>query len=215
MSKSENTTTWRFDNFQQIGGVRPRLIGTPSLVDTSIGKAMRFLGSQDRGDAIFLDALPLSGARFYTWEVIFRPLTGGCQEQRFFHLQEAGSDARRLFELRILDNRWCLDSFAASEPVEQPGNAVALLRYEPQYLFPLDLWYTVAAVYDGDVLRSYVNGSLQMQAQVRLPPLGAGASSVGTRFTMRDYFSGDILLARFTDSALGVQELLRTPASIV
>jgi len=59
---------------------------------------------------------PQAGAETFTWEVAFRPDSGGAREQRFFHLQEDGTDNRMLFEILVVASQWCLDSFVKSGP---------------------------------------------------------------------------------------------------
>jgi hypothetical protein len=184
-------------------------LGHPRLIDSPYGKAVEFNGIDD---AIFIDSHPLAGASEYTWEVIFRPETGGAQTQRFFHLAEldpmTGRDTgnRMLFELRIVENQWCLDSFAFSN-----GSASTLLNCEK--LYPLGAWYRVTAVYDGEMLRSYVGGELQSEAEFHLTPQGAGHASIGTRIDRRDYFKGAIFTARMTPRALKPEEFLPLPAA--
>jgi hypothetical protein len=82
---------WHFDRLDEIGGHKTTLLGHPHLIDTPGGKAVEFNGTDD---AIFLNVHPLAGVEQFTWEVIFRPDLGGAPEQRFFHLQEAGTDNR-------------------------------------------------------------------------------------------------------------------------
>jgi hypothetical protein len=205
-------TTWRFDNLARIGDAPVTIVGIPKLVDTNLGKAVHFEGGANNGDALFFDTLPLVGTLPYTWEVIFRPSSAGAPAQRFFHLQEAGSEKRRLFELRIVDGKWCLDSFAGVNGTTDPAHAVALLNCDADHLFALDRWYAVAAIYDGKVLRNYVNGILQGEKEVALLPLGKGGTSVGTRYNKRDFFTGDIFSARFTTRPLLLNELLKVPA---
>ena len=63
-------------------------MGHPRVIDTPIGKAVEFNGVDD---ALVVDVHPLAGAETFTWEAVFRP-DGGQAEQRWFHLQESGSD---------------------------------------------------------------------------------------------------------------------------
>ena len=111
-----------------------------------------------------VDVHPLAGAETFTWEAIFRP-DGGRAEQRWFHLQETGSDNRMLFEIRVIDGQWYLDSYGHSGDAQQ-----ALMDRER--LHPLGAWYHVAAVYDGREFSNYVNG---VQRRRRRDPLRAAA----------------------------------------
>jgi len=211
-------TTWRFDSLTSIGGLPATVVGSPKVVSTDIGKAVHFTGVADAagvattGDALFVDNLPLAGARTYTLEVVFRPSSGGSVAQRFFHLQENASQSRRMFELRIHDKQWCLDTVAFNYPAGEPVRSGVMLNCDAQHLFPVDRWYAIAAVYDGKMLRGYVNGVLQGEVAVSLLPLGPGRTSVGTRIDKRNFFTGDVFEARFTAKALAPAEFLKVPS---
>ena len=106
---------WTFDRLDRIGGHAPTVLGHPRVIDTPLGKAVEFNGVDD---GLQFDVHPLAGAATFTWEAIFRP-DGGNAEQRWFHLEENpadGSDTnnRMLFEIRVIDGRWCLDAFNKS-----------------------------------------------------------------------------------------------------
>ena len=210
LSASSHAETWTFDRLDNLGGHPTTVLGHPRLVDTPAGKAVEFDGVQD---ALFVGVNPLAGAAAFTWEVIFRPDKGGALAQRFFHFQEQNEHStldtsnRLLMEIRVLDDRWCLDSYAHAG-----SGAQTLLNRDS--LYPLDGWYHAALVYDGKELRNYVNGILQQSAAVQLAPLGAGHSSVGVRIDRRDYFKGAVLLARMTARALPESEFLKVPASL-
>jgi hypothetical protein len=191
---------WRFDRLDQIGGHKTSLLGRPHLIDTPHGRAVEFNGIDD---AIFLDLHPLAGADRFTWEMIFRPDDGGAPEQRFFHLQEDGTDNRMLFEIRVIGSRWCLDSF-----VKGGGESKALL--DRGKLHPLGAWYAVAAVYDGRQFSNYVDGVLQGSAELHLLPQKAGRTSVGVRINQVNYFKGAVLMARMTPRALAPSEFLKS-----
>jgi hypothetical protein len=188
---------WRFDRIDRLGTHATQVAGHPRVIDTPLGKAVEFDGA---GDALFVDVHPLAGAREFTWEAIFRP-DGGAQAQRWFHLQENGSDDRMLFEIRVVDDRWYLDTY-----VHSGANEKALIDRERTY--PLGRWYHVAAVYDGRVLRNYVDGVEQNAAEIALSPQREGRSSIGVRINRVDYFKGAIHAARFTRRARAVREFL-------
>ena len=196
---------WTFDRLDRLGAHKTTVLGSPKVVDTPIGKAIQFDGVDD---ALFVDVHPLAGAETFTWEVIFRPDGDGAREQRFFHLQEvdpntkADTQTRLLFETRVSNKQWYLDSFANS-----PTGSKALM--DSTKLHPTDAWYHVAMVYDGKQFRNYVNGRLQVSADVVLQPQGQGRSSAGVRINKRDYFKGAIRESRFTRRALSTQEFLK------
>jgi hypothetical protein len=129
---------------------------------------------------------------------------GGAPEHRFFHLQEAGTDNRMLFEIRVIGNQWCLDSFAITAP-----DSLALL--DRAKLHPLGAWYHVAAVYDGREFRNYVDGVLQGSGPLHIQPQKAGGTSVGVRYNKVNYFKGAVLTARMTPRALDPREFLKKP----
>ncbi|HEY1240555.1 MAG TPA: LamG-like jellyroll fold domain-containing protein, partial [Bryobacteraceae bacterium] len=183
---------WRFDRLDQIGGHPTTILGHPKVVETPLGKAIEFNGVDD---ALYVDVHPLAGASTFTWEVIFRPDPGGGAEQRFFHFQENGSETRMLFETRLINGKWCIDSFAKSGTPEK-----ALM--DRSKLHSLGAWHAVTAVYDGREYRNYVDGVLQNKFEIHLAPQGAGRTSIGTRIDRRDYFKGAILEARMTPRAL-------------
>ena len=195
---------WTFDRLEHIGGYPTTVLGRPRVVDTPIGKAVEFDGVDD---ALLVGVHPLAGAETFTWEAIFRP-DGGRREQRWFHLQESGSENRMLFEIRVVDDQWFLDSFNFSA-----GREKALINRNS--LHPLGAWYHVAAVYDGTVFSNYVNGEREGAFEIELAPQGPGRSSIGVRLTLVDYFKGAIHASRFTRRALSPAEFMKVPRASV
>ncbi len=195
---------WKFDSITRIGGHAVTAEGHPRVIATAAGKAVEFGGVDD---ALFLDVHPLAGAETFTWEVIFRPDVGGAAEQRFFHFQENGTLSRMLFEIRVIDGKWALDSFAMSGE-----DSKALL--DRAKLHSLGVWHHVAAVYDGRQYRSYVDGVLELAAEVHLAPQHAGRTSVGTRINRVNYFKGAVFAARMTNRALPPADFLKVPPEL-
>ncbi len=202
--------TWRFDRLDRIGGHPTHILGHPQIIGTEYGKAVQFNGVDD---GIFIDDHPLAGASTYTWEVIFRPDADGPEAQRFFHLQEqdpaTGQDTnnRMLFEIRIVDGQWCLDSFASSGTENR-----TLLNCK--LLHPLGHWYRVTAVYDGRTLRNYVGDELQGEIPFDLKPHLPGHTSIGVRINKIYWFKGAVLMARMTPRALPPGEFLKMPPRV-
>ena len=192
------SVTWTFDRIDRIGGRPTIVLGSPRVVQTPVGAAVEFDGVDD---AIFVEGHPLAGAATFTWEAIFRP-DGGARAQRWFHLQEEGTPNRMLFEIRVVGDRWFLDSYNYSTTGER-----ALMNRTA--LHPLGQWYHVAAVYDGTTFTNYVNGEKQTDARVSLAPQRDGWTSIGVRINLVDWFRGAIRLARFTPRALREDEFLR------
>lgn len=207
---SAASSTWRFDNLERIGGHAVSVLGHPRLIDTPAGAAVQFNGVDD---ALFIDDHPLAGAQTFTWEVIFRPDTGGAPEQRFFHLQERDPDtgkdtpARMLLEIRVIGNRWCLDSFLGSD---DPARSRTLI--DRSKLHSLDGWHHAAAVYDGREFRNYVDGVEQEASAVPFTPQRPGHSSAGARINKVYYFKGAIFEARMTARALSPAEFVKVEA---
>jgi hypothetical protein len=200
---------WRFDQTASLGGHPTKVLGHPQIIDSPMGKAVAFNGVDD---ALFVDVHPLAGAATWTWEMIFKPDADGKPAQRIFHLQSVdpatGADIaneRMLFEIRIVNGQWCLDSFATAG-----GQSRALLNCEK--LHPFGKWYRVTAVYDGKMLHNYVGDELQGEGELNLPPERPGRSSVGTRIDLRDFYKGGMFEARFTRRALEPTGFLRLPA---
>jgi Concanavalin A-like lectin/glucanases superfamily len=202
--------TWRFENTAKLGGHATKVVGHPKVIATPIGKAIAFNGVDD---ALFVDVHPLAGAETWTWEMIFKPDADGKAEQRVFHLQSIDPATRKdvpeermLFEIRIRDGQWCLDSFATSG-----GQRLPLLNCEKRY--PFGKWYRVTTVYDGKILKNYVGDELQGEGEVKLIPQRAGRASAGVRINLVDYYKGAIYSSRFTRSALSVGDFMRMPVA--
>ena len=207
MEGTSEGVMWTFDRLENIGGHKTTVLGQPKVIDSPVGKAVEFDGVDD---ALFIDNHPLAGAKTFTWEAIFRP-DGGQKEQRWFHLSEqdpqtgADTDNRMLFEIRVVDDQWYLDSYS------QSGTESKALMNR-QALHPLGAWYHVASVYDGQEFRNYVDGVQEGSAQLRLAPHGPGHASVGVRINKVFFFKGAVHLARFTRKALSPSEFLRPSA---
>jgi hypothetical protein len=207
MSQSTEGVRWTFDRLENIGGYKTTVLGQPKVIASPVGKAVEFDGVDD---ALFIDDHPLAGAKTFTWEAIFRP-DGGQREQRWFHLSEqdpqtgADTDNRLLFEIRVVEDQWYLDSF-----IQAGTESKALMNR--QALHPLRAWYHVASVYDGREFRNYVDGVQEGSAQLRLTPHGPGHASVGVRINKVFFFQGAVHLARFTRRALAPSEFLKPPA---
>lgn len=202
-----DTAVWTFDRLENIGGHKTTVLGQPKVIDSPIGKAVEFDGVDD---ALLIDNHPLAAATTFTWEAIFRP-DGGQTEQRWFHLSEQNpatgldTDNRMLFEIRVVGDKWLLDSY------NQSGTASKALMNRAA-LHPLGAWYHVASVYDGKEFRNYVDGVLEGAAQLQLAPHGPGHASVGVRINRVFYFRGAVHVARFTRRALSPSEFLKPPS---
>ena len=192
--------TWRFDNTTSIGGHVPKLLGMPRVIGTTEGKAIEFDGVED---GILIDGYPLEGAETFTIEVIFRPDADGLTEQRFFHLQEDGSDNRLLIETRLTgDGTWYLDTYMRSGETDQT-------LADSTCVHPVGEWYSAAYVFTGRFMKHYVNGIFELSAEIpAFSPLGKGKTSVGVRMNRVSWFKGTIRTARFTRGILRPEKFI-------
>ena len=191
---------WNIDKLDSIGGHETTVLGSPKVIETASGKAVEFDG---KGDGLFVDTHPLAGAEAFTVEVIFKPYPDGLKEQRFFHMQENGSEDRVMFETRLTDdNRWFLDTFIKSGPGEYT-------MFAEDFKHPLGPWYHAAIVMDGKTFRHYVNCNLELSEEVEFTPQLAGKTSLGVRLNKVFWYKGAIRKTRFTPKALSPAEFLR------
>jgi len=202
---------WKFDSLNTIGGFPVTIDGSPTLIDGPTGKAVSFSG---KNDSILIDGRPLVGASTFTAEALIRP-TGGPFEQRLIHIAAtdpetglnvppSGKDntPRLMFEVRVQNGSWAFDAFAFSE-------AGKLTLLDLGKLHPLGKWAVVTQTYDGKMYRAYVDGVLQKEGELQFEPHGPGRVRVGARMEGRDYYQGDVAMARFTDTALSPKEFLK------
>lgn len=205
-------TVWRFDDLHRIGGARVLADGAPKVGHGPNGAALEFDGV---ADSVLIDRNPLTGAKAFTIEAIFRP-DGGAFEQRFLHMAETdpatGLDAqparpggdpnpRVMFEIRVVGDSWYLDGFVKSAA----GSKTLAL---PDHLHKIGRWYAVAQSYDGTTYRTYVDGVLQGEAEMAFTPQRAGHVRVGARMNKVNYFHGAIAKLRVSDRALTPGRLL-------
>ncbi len=195
----DDPVLWQLDNLESIGGHKVTVAGNPVVIDTPGGKALEFDGE---GDGIFLDIHPLKGMTTFTVEVIFKPYAGGAAEQRFFHMQENESEARVMFETRLVDNkRWFLDTF-----IKSGDQSIPLYAIDNQH--ELGPWYHAAIVVDENSFSHYVNGQLELSEAMHFAAQQAGKTSLGVRLNRVHWFKGAIRTIRFTPLALKPDEFL-------
>jgi hypothetical protein len=196
---SPDPITWRLNNLEKIGGHPVTVVGDPTLIETPNGKALEFDGVDD---AIFIDVHPLAGMTEFTVEVVFQPYADGAAEQRFFHMQEDGSESRVMFETRLVEgNRWFLDTFIKSG--EQ-----SVVLYAENDTHEVGQWQHAAIVVDGKTMRHFVNGELELSDSLAFAPQGRGRTSLGVRINEVHWFKGAIRTVRFTPRALSPEEFL-------
>ena len=197
---TSDSITWNLDRLDMIGGHKVTVVGQPKVIDAPGGKALEFDGVDD---AIFLDVNPLAGLKQFTVEIIFRPYEGGPKEQRFFHLQESGSENRVLFETRLTDDgQWFLDTFLKSGE----GNYTQLAKDSLHKLGP---WYHAALTIDAKQMRHYVNGKEELTTAIEFTPLKGGQTSLGVRINKVHWYKGAIRQVRITPRVLAPDQFLK------
>ncbi len=195
---------WQLDNLERIGGHAVTAVGSPRVVETDLGPAVEFNGSSD---GLFLDANPLQGLSAFTMEVVFQPAPDGGEEQRFLHVEEAGSGNRALVELRMRPGgQWALDTYLRS------GTAGLTLLDRDRVHAP-DRWHVAALVYDGRTMSHFVDGVRELSGEVAFAQLGAGRTSIGVRQNRVSWFKGRIHRVVITPAALAPGELQAAPAT--
>lgn len=190
---------WQLNNLDSIGGNSTEVLGAPQVVEGPAGMAIEFGGA---GDGLIVDVNPLAGAKRFTLEVIFQPYAGGLSEQRFIHLQEYNGDNRALIETRLTrDGKWFLDTYIKSAVADQT-------LFAEGFKHPLGPWYRAALVFDGEEMRHYVNGQLELAGKMPFMPLQNGRVSIGVRLNRVFWYRGKVSSLRFVDRALEVEEFL-------
>ena len=197
--EKEQQVIWELDNLEEIGGHKVTVVGNPKVIDTPHGKAIEFDGVDD---GIFFDVHPLAGMTEFTVEVIFKPYADGVSEQRFFHMQEDGTNERVMFETRLVeDNLWFVDTFMQTGGQNNTMYAIG----DKHEIGP---WYHAAIVVDGKTFKHYVNGKMELGKEVDFTPQKPGRTSMGVRINSVWWYKGAIRKARFTPRAMTPDEFL-------
>lgn len=192
---------WKVDNVKKIGGRQVTVIGSPRVVRAPKGKAVQFDGARD---GLLLEVNPVAGARAFTIEAVIRPDAGGLEEQRWMHIQETSADNRIMLETRLHGDEWFLDTFIKNGPKPEDGRTL----FDEPFKHPVGRWYHVALVYDGALMRNYVDGREELSGPLTVGPLAEGRTSVGVRQNRVYWFKGAISRARFTPRALAPREFM-------
>lgn len=199
-SQGDTTKTilWNINRLDSIGGFPVTLFGNPKLIDTEEGKAVEFDGIDD---GILINSNPLAGATEFTIEVVFRPYSGGLEEQRFVHIEQ-DNDNRALIELRsTTDNNWFLDTFIKS------GTSNKTL-YAEGYKHETEQWWHACLVYKNGIMTHYVDGEEEMSGSVDFAEVTSGNTSLGVRQNLVSWYKGAIKTLKITHKALTPEEFL-------
>lgn len=193
---------WRIDSTSTINGLTPTVLGAPTVADVGPGNAVCFDGVDD---GLVFGANPLAGKKAFTVEVSFRPDADGPAEQRFVHIQEAGSPNRAMIETRVASSAFYLDTFLAS------GSSKVTL-VEPKLLHPTGRLYWAALSYEAGRMRHFIDGVEELSGALEFAPLGPGEMSLGVRLNRQYWFKGCIRELRFWSRALPANELQKSAA---
>ncbi len=72
---------------------------------------------------------------------------------------------------------------------------------------PSDRWYWAALVYDGKVMRHYLNADEELSGEINFGPMESGIISVGVRLNQVFWFKGNISEIRFHSKPLKKENL--------
>lgn len=195
------SVTWKLDNLRKIGGNQVTVIGSPRVIKTPKGKAVEFDGAHD---GLLVGVNPVAGMRAFTVEAVIRPDAGGLEEQRWLHIQGPTADSRVMMETRLRGQQWFLDTFIKNGPAAGDGRTL----FDEPFRHAVGVWYHVALVYDGAVMRNYVDGREELSGPLAVGPLGAGQTSIGVRQNRVHWFKGAVSRLRFTPRALAPEEFM-------
>lgn len=197
---------WNIDNLKRIGTHRAMIIGNPEVVDTDLGKAVRFDGD---GDMLLIEANPIGEAKEFTVEVIFKPegLYPTNKDPRFVHIQdpEDSLNKRVMIELRTTPGNQCyLDGFLLTD-----NDKLALI--DSSLIHSSQIWHHAALTYKEGILKTYMDGIEELSGSVAFKDhiLGKeGQTCLGARMDQRNWFTGLIRTLKVTHKALDPSEFL-------
>jgi hypothetical protein len=206
-----SSITWYFDRLDSIGGypVTP-LNQLPVIIETPVGKAALFDGIKN---GILLHCNPIGDATHFTIEVIFRPdssdLSGEKSQPRFIHLKNVDNSRRITMETRILPNQqWAFDTFIKSEISN-------LTQLDSSQTHASGLWHHAAIVYGDNLMRQYVDGTLQCSGTVTYLPIAPVPKiSIGVRQDLRYWFKGALRMLKVSKRVLQPSEFTLPPCNI-
>ncbi len=125
----------------------------------------------------------------------------GPEEQRIFHLGTVSGD-RVLVETRLPGNdEWFLDTFIASGASNR-----TLFNRDKRH--PLGQWYHLALVFDGTVMRNYVNGIKENMGRIDFSAHQDGSTSIGVRLNKVCWFRGLFSRIRISERALKPKDFI-------
>jgi len=199
--------TWWINNTTNVGGLAVREHGNPQVVETPYGNAVQFNGVDE---GLMLGTNPIAGAISFTVEMIFRPdpiTHEDAWQPRVFHIQSPNPPDHRLtLEARITNGTWYADVFLRTSA------SANLALIDSSKVHSLGEWHYLAATYDGQTLRSYVDGVPELAGALSASPMINGVSSIGMRANKVNFFEGAVLALRFTPRVLEINDFMSVPA---
>ena len=138
----------------------------------------------------------------FTIEVLFANDLDGPEEQRFLHIEEAGTGNRALVELRHRDRAFSLDTYL------RHGDA-QLTLLDRVRTHPAGGWHVAALTFDGATMTDFVDGARELSGDVAFRALGPGRTSIGVRQNQVSWFKGKIRTVRVTPDVLEPSQFLR------
>jgi hypothetical protein len=191
---------WAINNPDKVDAWKPEALGAPRVENSPAGQVLVFDGARD---GLIIPANAIAGWPQFTIEVLFAPAANGAEAQRFFHIEDSSGPRRVLMEIRLTkDNQWSLDTFLLDGASSKALN-------DPARLHPAGQWHWVALRYDGQHLASFVNGSPELEGDIKFAPMAGGQTSVGMRLNEVYWFKGAIGEVRFSPRALPAEQLQR------
>lgn len=198
---------WEFNSLEKIGGHSVQLSGNPQVVNTELGKAIKFNGVDDK---LLVDNNPIGDAKEFTVEVIFKPDTAYniSNAPRFIHFQDPDDplEKRVMIELRVTQQKtWYLDGYMLTDAGELPLSKRNLTH-------PIGEWAHAAVTYKDNTFKTYVNGVEELSGNVRFTEKlinQIGKVSIGGRMDNRNYYYGLIKTLKTTRRALDPKEFIK------
>ena len=159
------------------------VLGAPAVVSSDVGPAVAFNGTTD---GLLLDTNPLQGLDRFTIEVLFSNDLDGPEEQRFLHIEEAGTANRAMVELRHRDRAFGLDTYL------RHGDA-QLTLLDRAKTHPAGEWHVAALTFDGATMTHFVDGVRELSGEVAFRALGPGRTSIGVRQNQVSPAAGSVI----------------------
>jgi hypothetical protein len=210
-NSSENDTVysevWEINSLKKIGGHSVQVSGNPQIVNTELGKAMKFNGVEDK---LLVDNNPIGDATEFTVEVVFKPDPAGeiNSAPRFIHLQDPNDplEKRVLIELRVTpENVWYLDGYMQTDAGEKTLVNKTLTH-------PLGGWCHAAVTYKDKIFKTFVNGIQELSGTVTYTEKlinKIGKTSIGGRMDNRNYYIGLVKTLKITRKALEPKDFIK------